>query len=83
LGPDRSGLLIGVLGEEDDKAQELDWTANQLIQCAQKTNRKFIWHWMQHHDGTDSDWLSKSVDALLAHKHSMYRPAVMPEPAMA
>lgn len=70
LAPGRSGLLIGVLGDEEDKAKELDWTAKQLIHCAQKTNRKFIWHWMQHHDGEDSDWLADSVDAMLAQKQS-------------
>ena len=82
LEPDRSGLLIGVLGDEEEKAQELDWTAKKLIHCAQKTNRKFIWHWMQYHDGADSDWLADSVDALLAHKQSTHPPAMTPEPAM-
>jgi hypothetical protein len=70
VAPGRCGLLIGVLGDEECKAQELDWTAKQLIHCAQKTNRTFIWHWMQHHDGEDSDWLADSVNALLAHKQS-------------
>ena len=79
----KTGLLIGVLGDEEDKGVELDWTAKQLIQCAQKTNRKFIWHWMQHHDGEDSDWLAESVGALLAHKRSQYRLIVAPEAAVA
>jgi hypothetical protein len=83
VGPERCGLLIGVLGDEEEKVQELDWTAKQLIQCAQKTNRKFIWHWMQHHDGADSDWLAESVDALLAHKQSTRLPVMTPEAAMA
>src|SRR5580692_2306539 len=32
--PLQPGLLIGLLGDEDDKAQELDWTAKQLIERA-------------------------------------------------
>jgi hypothetical protein len=83
LEPGRTGLLIGVLGDEDDKGVELDWTATQLIQCAQKTNRKFIWHWMEHHDGEDSDWLAESVEALLAHKRLLHRQMIMPEAAVA
>ena len=68
LEPGRFGLLIGLLGDEDSKAQELDWTAKQLIRCAHNANRKFIWHWMGHHSMEDSDWLTESVDALVSHK---------------
>lgn len=75
LEPGRFGLLIGLLGDEDSKAQELDWTAKQLIRCAHRANRKFIWHWMGHHSMEDSDWLTESVDTLAAHKHpAMERP---------
>jgi hypothetical protein len=77
LQPHRSGLLIGLLGDEEDKGEELDWTAKQLINLAQESNRKFIWHWMGHHEAGDSDWLADSVEALLAHKQS-YLQAVMP-----
>jgi hypothetical protein len=82
LEPGRTGLLIGVLGDEEDKGVELDWTAKQLIHCAQKTNRRFIWHWMQHHDGEDSDWLAESVEALLAHKSSLHSPMMTPVAAV-
>ncbi len=83
LDSERPGLLVGVLGDEEDKAQELDWTAKQLIHCAQKTNRKFLWHWMQHHDGADSDWLADGVDALLARKKFAHSLALTPEVAVA
>lgn len=83
LEPGKTGLLIGLLGDEEDKGAELDWTAKQLIHCAQKTNRRFIWHWIQHHDGEDSDWLAESIDALLAHKRSQYPPIVAPAAAAA
>ena len=68
LSPDRTGLLIGLLGDEENKAQELDWTAKELIRCAQKTNRKFIWHWMGRDAMEDSDWLRDGVELLLARK---------------
>src|SRR5580692_10812497 len=71
LPPHRSGLLIGLLGDEENSSEELDWTARELIRCAQKTNRKFIWHWMGHHAMDDSDWLTDSVEMLVAHKHPM------------
>jgi hypothetical protein len=64
LSPYRSGLLIGLLGDEENKSEQLDWTAKQLIRCAQKTNRKFIWHWTGHNSMDDSDWLTKGVETL-------------------
>ena len=82
LIPLRQGLLIGLLGEEDDKGDELDWTAKQLIKRARETNRKFIWHWMGHHDGDASDWLAESVEALVAGKQVVGEPVIMPEPAV-
>jgi hypothetical protein len=71
LSPGRVGLLIGLLGDEDNKAQELDWTAQELIRCAQKTNRKLIWNWMGHYALEDSDWLTNGVELLLAHKRAV------------
>lgn len=65
INPYRSGLLIGLLGDEESKSEQLDWTAKQLIRCAHKTNRKFIWHWTGNNNMDDSDWLSKGVDTLL------------------
>ena len=80
--PLRQGLLIGLLGDEEDKGEELDWTAKQLIQRARETNRKFIWHWMGHHDGDASDWLAESVEALIANKQIVTEPIIVPETAV-
>lgn len=68
LSPGRTGLLIGLLGDEENKAQELDWTAKELIRCARKTNRKFVWNWMGRDAMEDSDWLRDGVELLLARK---------------
>lgn len=78
--PLRQGLLIGLLGDEDDKGEELDWTVKQLIQRARENNRKFVWHWIGHHDDT-SDWLADGVEALVASKQAVAEPMIMPEPA--
>jgi hypothetical protein len=79
LDPGRTGLLIGLLGDEDNKAQELDWTAKQLIRFAHQTNRKFIWHWMRHHDLDDTDWLTDSVEMLVTSRQPVLERPIMPE----
>lgn len=68
------GLLIGVLGDDENNAKELDWTAKELIRCGKKMNRKFIWHWMGYHNLDDSDWLVDSVEMLKDHQSSLTRP---------
>lgn len=74
LEPHRTGLLIGLLGDEENKVEQLDWMAKQLIRCAQKTNRKFVWHWMGHHAADNPEWLAEGVRALLADKPQLVRP---------
>jgi hypothetical protein len=78
LEPHRSGLLIGLLGDEEDQAEELDWTASQLIRCAQKTNRKFVWHWMGHHAADNPAWLAEGLQTLLAEKQHLVKPLSEP-----
>ena len=62
------GLFIGLLGDENDRAGELDWTVKQFLHCAQRTDRDFIWHWMEPEAMIGGDWLADSVEALLARK---------------
>ena len=68
--PKRSavGLLVGLLGDEENKSKELDWTVKQLLRCAQQADRNFIWHWMGEGAMDGSDWLTDSVEELLARK---------------
>ena len=63
-----SGLLIGLLGDEHNRAGELGWTVRQFLCCAQRANRDFIWHWMGSEAMTDDAWLADSLEALLARK---------------
>lgn len=62
------GLLVGLLGDEEGKAKELDWTVKQLMRRAQQADRHFIWHWMGEGAMDESDWLTDSAEELLARK---------------
>ena len=63
-----SGLFIGLLGDEASEARELDWTVKHFLRHAQRTDRDFIWHWMESEAMTDDGWLVDSVESLLARK---------------
>ena len=63
-----SGLFIGLLGDENGRAGELDWTVKQFLRCAQRTDRDFIWHWMEPEAMIGGDWLADSVESLLTRK---------------
>ena len=74
LEPDQSAprLLIGLLGDDENQALELDWTVKEMIRCAQKTNRDFIWHWMGEGAMDNLDWLNEDVELLLSRKRSLH-----------
>lgn len=55
------GLLIGLLGDDEEQSPELDWTVEQLMRCAQQADRHFIWHWMEEGAMSNSDWLTESA----------------------
>jgi hypothetical protein len=67
-----SGLMIGLLGDEDHEAGELGWTVKQLIRCAQRMGRDFIWHWMGREAINDTTWLNESVEKYLSRKESWF-----------
>jgi hypothetical protein len=63
-----SGLFIGLFGDEDQPAGELDWTVEQFLRCAQRNDRDFIWRWMGQAAMADGGWLADSVKVLLSRK---------------
>jgi hypothetical protein len=63
-----SGLFIGLLGDESNLSGELDWTVKQFLRSARQMDRDFIWHWMEPGVMDGNEWLSSSVEALLARK---------------
>jgi hypothetical protein len=62
------GLFIGLLGDEDHEAGELEWTVKQFMRCAQRTGRDFIWHWMGQEAINDTTWLTDNVEKFLSRK---------------
>ena len=66
------GLLIGLLGDENGRAGELDWTVKQFLRCAWQMDRDFIWHWMEPGVMNRNDWLAGSVEALLTRKQPVH-----------
>jgi hypothetical protein len=74
-----TGLFIGLLGGEEGPADEMDWILKQFLRTAQRTDRDFIWHWMEPCSMTDGGWLKKSADALLARKQPAWDVPSLPK----
>jgi hypothetical protein len=62
------GLLIGLFGDETNEARELDWTVKHCMSCARKSNRDFIWHWMEEPATGEPEWLVSHMESFLARK---------------
>ncbi len=77
-----AGLLIGLLGDEPGQAGELDWTVKQFLRCAQRTDRDFIWRWMEPEAMIVNDWLEDSVESLLFRKQSAHEVPFFQEAAI-
>ena len=72
------GLLIGLFGDETNRAEELDWTVKHCMNSARQTNRDFIWHWMEEPAAGEPEWLTSHLETFLARKFSaqdQYHPA--------
>ena len=78
-----SGLFIGLLGDENSRAAELDWTVKQFLRCARHMDRDFIWHWMEPGLMDTNDWMTSSVEALLSRKQPGYDVTFWQETAVA
>jgi hypothetical protein len=63
-----SGLLIGLLGDEENHTAELDWTVKSLMHCAHKLGRDFIWHWTGEDSLSNLDWLEENMQDLQVRK---------------
>ena len=68
------GLLIGLLGDDEHQAGELDWMVSQLGGFSRRTQMDFIWQWMGYDATRDTGWLFASVETLLAVKSSPGEP---------
>jgi len=63
-----AGLLVGLFGDEEQPAGELDWTVEQFQRCAERNDRDFIWRWMGRDALGDGGWLADSVEVMLSRK---------------
>ena len=76
------GLLIGLFGDETNQADELDWTVKCFMRCAQRTNRDFIWHWMEEPAAGEPEWLTSHIESFLARKLAAVDQHYQPEPTL-
>ena len=74
-----TGLFVGLFGDDDHGAGELDWTVKHFLGCAQRTDRDFIWHWMEQGVMADGEWLADSMETLLARKQPVREVTFLPE----
>jgi len=65
-----SGLLIGLLGDEERAAGATDWMVTELALFARRTQMDFVWHRAEHGALDHGDWLAAGVENLLARKRS-------------
>jgi hypothetical protein len=63
-----AGLLIGLLGDEEIHAADLDGVVKPLMCYARAADRDFIWHRMEKDALDDAGWMADSVQALLSRK---------------
>jgi len=69
------GLLVGLLGDEENRSRELGWMAEQFIYCARQMGRRLVLHWMEHDSMSDSEWLAEEVEEFLARRRAVCRGA--------
>jgi len=64
------GLLVGLLGDEENRSRELGWMAEQFIYCARQMGRGLVLHWMERNSTNDSVWLAEELEGFLARKRA-------------
>ena len=62
-----TGLLVGLLGDDEAPNVDLGCVVESLIHFAQLSDRDFIWHWMEKSAMDDPVWLAGSVEAVRAN----------------
>jgi hypothetical protein len=62
------GWFIGLLGNEEPPEGELHWTVKEILRCARRMDRDFIWRCMEPESFNDCDWLAEGVELLLSRK---------------
>jgi hypothetical protein len=76
------GWLVGLFGDEENRSQELEWTAQQFIYCARQMGRELAVRWLERDSLDESGWLTERVETLLARKQSACSEAFRQETAV-
>jgi hypothetical protein len=65
------GLLIGLFGDEKDRAAELNWMVGELVAFTRRTRMDFAWRWMDSEALGDSSWLTAVLEESCARRPSV------------
>jgi hypothetical protein len=68
--PAAGGLLVGLLGDDENWVGSKDAMVKRLAQIARGRNMDFAWHWMGRDAKEDPEWLADRVEQLLDRKQS-------------
>jgi hypothetical protein len=65
--PDRAvpGVLIGLFGDEEERAGELDWAVSQFTRAAHQARMHFVWQWIGRDATLDFEWLADTLEERL------------------
>ena len=61
---------VGVFGDDNRHASELNWTLQQCRNSSREMNRDFVWHKMETGATENFVWLKAHLSHFLSRKHS-------------
>jgi hypothetical protein len=64
------GLLVGLPGNEEQKAGETNWLVEQLAAFARRTQMNFVWRTAGRDAAEDLEWLVIGLERLLERRRS-------------
>jgi hypothetical protein len=63
-----AGLLVGLLGDEENQVNDTNWLVQELTAFAQRTGMRLVWQAAGRDSLYDCDWLVSGVECLLHRK---------------
>lgn len=64
------GLLVGLPGDEDRRADETNWLVDQLAAFARRTRMEFVWRAAGRDAAEDLDWLTAGLERLVDRRRA-------------
>jgi len=65
------GLLVGLFGDENNQAAQLDWMVRELVEFTRRTRNNFVWRWMEPEAMSDNNWLAACLEESCARSPSV------------